>query len=74
MTGKVKTLTDKGFGFISMGKGEKDMFFHANALNGIRYDELKEGDELEFDIEQGDKGAHAVNIDWAQPEASGSGE
>ena len=68
MIGKVKTLTDKGFGFIAMGKGEKDMFFHLRNLNGVNYDDLQIGDELEFDIEQGDKGAFATNIERA-PEA-----
>lgn len=68
MTGKVKTLTDKGFGFISMGKGEKDMFFHLRNLHGVNYDDLQVGDELEFDIEQGEKGAFATNIERAQSE------
>lgn len=69
MTGKVKTLTEKGFGFIQMGKGEKDLFFHLRNLHGVSYDDLQVGDELEFDVEQGDKGAFAVNIDRA-PDAA----
>lgn len=67
MTGKVKTVTDKGFGFISMGAGHKDMFFHSNNLQGVRFDELSVGDELEFDVEQGDKGAYATNIGLVEP-------
>lgn len=69
MTGTVKTLTEKGFGFLSVPGEKKDIFFHARGLNGIRFDELKQGDELEFDIEQGEKGPHAVNIDWAEAAA-----
>ncbi len=69
MTGKVKTLTEKGFGFISMGKGEKDMFFHLRNLHGVNFEDLQVGDELEFDVEQGDKGAYAVNIQRAEEQA-----
>lgn len=65
MTGKVKTLTDKGFGFIAMGSGQKDMFFHARNLRGVSYDELQIGDELKFDVEEGDKGPFAVNVERA---------
>jgi CspA family cold shock protein len=63
MTGTVKTLTDKGFGFISIEGSKKDMFFHAHELKNVTYDELEVGDELEFEVEQGEKGKFAVNID-----------
>lgn len=63
--GKIKTLTDKGFGFISMGKGEKDMFFHLRNLHGVDFEDLQVGDVLRFDIEEGDKGAFAVNVERA---------
>lgn len=62
MTGKVKTLTEKGFGFINTGE-KKDMFFHLRNLRNVGFDDLQVGDKLEFDVEQGDKGAYAVNID-----------
>jgi len=62
-TGKVKTLTDKGYGFIGMGQGQKDMFFHARELRGVSYEELAVGDEVSFDTEQGEKGAYAVNVE-----------
>lgn len=65
-TGKVKTLTEKGFGFIAMGNGQKDMFFHLRELNGVNFDELKVGDELVFDVAEGDKGLYATNIERAQ--------
>lgn len=70
MIGKVKTLTEKGFGFIAMGKGEKDMFFHLRNLHGVNYEDLQVGDVLEFDVEQGEKGAFAVNIERAGEEAA----
>lgn len=70
MIGKVKTLTEKGYGFIQMGKGEKDMFFHLRNLHGVNFTDLQVGDELEFDVEQGDKGAYAVNIERAPEDAA----
>ena len=66
MTGKIKTLTDKGFGFISMGQGKKDLFFHTKNLRNVNFEDLKVGDELEFDIDEGPKGAFATNIDLAE--------
>lgn len=62
MTGTIKTLTDKGYGFISIPGSRKDMFFHARELNGIRYEDLREGDEVQFETEEGEKGVHAVNV------------
>jgi len=63
MQGTIKKLvSDKNFGFISQGDGEKDLFFHANNLDGISYDELREGDSVTFEVEQGDKGPAAVNV------------
>ena len=62
MQGTIKKLvSDENFGFISH-EGEKDLFFHANNLDGISYGELNEGDEVTFDVEQGDKGPAAVNV------------
>ncbi len=62
MTRKIKTLTDKGFGFLEMGEGKKDLFFHAKSLTNTTYDALQVGDEMEFDVEEGDKGPMAVNV------------
>ena len=65
MTGKIKTLTDRGFGFIAREGEEKDLFFHSKDLNGVTFDELKVGDELSFEIVQGDKGLSAKNVSRA---------
>lgn len=63
MKGKIARLTDRGFGFITPEQGDKDLFFHARSLvDGLMYDSLKEGDAVEFDVEQGDKGPSAVNV------------
>lgn len=62
MTGTIKKLTDKGFGFIT-GEGlEKDLFFHSNSLVGITFNELKEGDEVTFETADSPKGLNAVNV------------
>ena len=53
MTGTIKNLTEKGFGFISREGEAKDLFFHSNDLNGVSYNELKVGDTVTFDVEEG---------------------
>ncbi|MFH0819288.1 MAG: cold shock domain-containing protein [Patescibacteria group bacterium] len=62
MTGIIKTLTDKGFGFITVEGREKELFFHSNSLVGVSYDELSVGDTLSFDTEDSEKGPRAVNV------------
>lgn len=62
MTGTIKRLTDKGFGFISIEGQEKDLFFHSKSLVGVSYDELREGDTVSFDQEESEKGPNAVNV------------
>ena len=57
MTGIIKTLTDKGFGFISREGETKDLFFHSKELNGVTFDELRQGDEVTFDLQEGKKGS-----------------
>jgi CspA family cold shock protein len=60
--GKVKTLTDKGFGFISVDGKKKDLFFHSSQLQNIRYDDLQVGDDVEFEVGEGPKGPCALNV------------
>ncbi|MGL1885712.1 MAG: cold-shock protein [Reichenbachiella sp.] len=50
---------DKGFGFITPEDGSKDVFVHMSALR----DELREGDKVTFDVESGQKGLNAVNVE-----------
>jgi cold shock protein len=59
--GTIKRLTDKGFGFIDTGAA-KDMFFHMSNLEGVSYDELQEGQRVEFTEGQGPKGPRAENV------------
>jgi len=62
MNGIIKKKTEKGFGFIKIEGQDKDLFFHSNSLVGITYDELQEGDNVTFDVEEGAKGRNAVNV------------
>jgi cold shock protein len=62
-TGSVKWFNnEKGFGFISRGDGEKDCFVHHSAIQGSGYKSLNEGDRVEFDVVQGQKGPAAENV------------
>ncbi len=58
--GKIKKLTDKGFGFIDTG-GE-DMFFHHSSVTGASFDDLQEGQQVSFTEGRGPKGARAENV------------
>ncbi len=62
MTGTIKTLTEKGYGFITREGEVKDLFFHSKDLNGVTFDELKVGDSVSFDVTQSEKGPAAVNV------------
>jgi CspA family cold shock protein len=60
--GTVKWFNNaKGYGFIKRGTGE-DVFVHYKSINGEGYKTLKEGDAVEFEVEQGAKGLQAVNV------------
>ena len=65
MQGIIKTLTDRGFGFISRDGETKDLFFHSKDLNGVTFEELKVGDKLTFEVSEGQKGPAAVNVSRA---------
>ncbi len=65
MTGVIKKLTDKGFGFIAIEGQDKDLFFHGNALVGVSFNELHEGQAVTFEQEQSPKGMNAVNVKLA---------
>lgn len=59
--GTIKKLTDKGFGFTNTG-GAKDLFFHSKSLQGVSFDELREGQKVTFTEGQGPKGPCAENV------------
>jgi CspA family cold shock protein len=62
MTGTIKKLTDKNFGFIAQDDGGNDLFFHANNLDGIDFTQLQEGDAVTFEVEETPKGNAAVDV------------
>ncbi len=59
--GKIKKLTDRGFGFIAASDGT-DVFFHRSECQEVAFDSLSEGQEVSFDRESGDKGPRARNV------------
>ena len=65
--GTINKLMDRGFGFIK-AEGEGDLFFHSNDVEGVEFNSLSEGQEVEFEKGQGRDGRpKAVNVRLAQP-------
>jgi len=63
--GEIVRLTDRGFGFIRPEGVEKDLFFHANELQGVEFNDLKEGDKVTFEEVVGQKGPNATKVNRA---------
>ncbi len=67
-TGRVKWFSnEKGFGFLEQDGGGADVFCHFSAITGSGYRSLNEGDEVEFEVEQGQKGLQAKNVEVTNP-------
>ena len=67
--GKIKKMVrDRGFGFIR-GDDGKEVFFHRSGLNAADYDALSEGDNVEYVVQEGPRGARAENVRQASPDA-----
>jgi CspA family cold shock protein len=59
--GTIKRLTDRGFGFIETGDN-KDMFFHMSNLEGVEWDDLREGQKVTYEVGEGPKGPRAERV------------
>ena len=61
--GTVKWFDNKkGYGFISAGEGEKDLFVHMNEIKMEGYKTLKDGQNVQYEVGESDKGPCAVNV------------
>ncbi len=62
MQGTIKrVIRDRGFGFIRAADGQ-EIFFHRSALQNLNFESLREGDNVEFELERGEKGPRAANV------------
>jgi len=62
MQGTIKrVIRDRGFGFIKSSEGQ-EVFFHRSGLQNLNFDGLKEGENVEFEMERGEKGPRAINV------------
>ncbi len=59
--GTIKTLTQRGFGFIDTGT-DKDLFFHNSSLEEVSFEELQQGQRVSFTEGRGEKGPRAENV------------
>jgi CspA family cold shock protein len=61
--GKVKWFNDaKGYGFIQQETGGSDVFVHFSAIQAEGFKTLAEGQDVEFEVQTGDKGLHATKV------------
>ncbi len=59
--GIIKKLTNKGFGFITT-ESEKDLFFHSSSLQGVSFEDLREGQKVSYTEGRSPKGPCAENV------------
>lgn len=63
--GKIKKLVDRGFGFIEQASGP-ELFFHSSSLTNARFEELREGQTVSYEIGQGQRGPCAEQVQLVQ--------
>ena len=72
--GKIKKMVrDRGFGFIR-GDDGKEVCFHRSGLNAADYDALSEGDNVEYVVQEGPRGARAENVRQASGEEAAAAQ
>jgi CspA family cold shock protein len=70
-----KMIEDKGFGFIKPEAGDKDLFFHARSVVGDTiFDDMREGDTVTYELEEGPKGLAAVDVEKIDAPAAAPAE
>jgi len=63
VTGTVKWFNNaKGYGFVTPDEGGQDIFIHFSAITMDGYKTLKEGQKVQFELQEGPKGLHAANL------------
>lgn len=74
-TGTVKWFNNaKGYGFILSESGGGDLFVHYSSIQMAGYKTLRAGQQVDFDVQEGPKGPHAINIRLAEGEAEAGPE
>ena len=73
MKGTIKKLNDNGYGFITPEEGDKDVFFHANDVDGD-FKTLSEGDSVEFEMGDSPKGPKATDVRAAGAGGAAAGD
>jgi len=69
LKGTIRRLMDRGYGFIKTEQ-EEDLFFHRNELQDVQFADLREGQEVEFEVGKGRDGRQqAVKVRLAQPKS-----
>ncbi len=72
--GTIKKIMDRGYGFIKAGE-EEDLFFHRNDVEGVEFNSLREGQEVEFEQGQGRDGRpQAVKVRLTETPAEDTGD
>lgn len=64
---------DKGFGFLSTEEGGKDVFVNFHSIEVKGHKRLVKGQQVSFEIEEDQKGLHAINVQLSGPHGSGGG-
>jgi CspA family cold shock protein len=73
-TGTIKSLRDRGFGFITPNGGNEDLFFHHSAVANGGFEQMQEGQQVTFDVEPDPRDSsrlRATNVSPAQAAAAG---
>ena len=68
--GTIKRLMERGFGFIKIEEQEEDLFFHRSEFQGVQFADLREGQEVEFEMSRGRDGRQqAVKVRLTRPKS-----